>query len=213
MRTTRLAPALALLLALLPTPASAQAASPACGEPCPPSDLFCAARQHVCHAKLDVYRGYMAGLARGVVLHELPPGYRELLQPHFPGLDLAAYRFGFADRQPPGNAVTDCDRTYYGDADFVDALRAGHLAEDAHFDWLFHELAHVRQCREVGGRDGFAQMWFRDLGAAVLGSRNPLALHERMPMEREAADEARRTLEAVRAARDGEGRLMPPPWP
>ena len=102
-------------IAILSTSVGIESASaqvfPVCRETCP--DPFrdpvgaaaCQARISACDGKLASYRAYMTQLGAGVTTYQLPAIYRELLQPFY-SANLANWRFGFSDRQPPNNATT-----------------------------------------------------------------------------------------------------------
>lgn len=145
-----------------------------------PAQLSCAQRQAAFYL-------YLAQMGLGVTLYGLPSDWVDLLQDHFPNVDVGDWRFGFAANQPPDNATTDCDRTYFNDQAFVDDLRQGVVTNHR---WLLHEIAHYDQCIEVGGRDDFAKMWWDDLDLVtleiLLGQTAIDDLHDAMEMEDEA---------------------------
>ncbi len=55
--------------------------------------------------------------------------------------------------------------TYFSDSGYVSKLRTATLGKDSSCDlvtnagpnWLFHELRHMEQCSELGGRDVYAE--------------------------------------------------------
>ncbi|MFZ5877660.1 MAG: hypothetical protein ACOYXU_14835 [Nitrospirota bacterium] len=143
----------------------------------------------VCETKVVLYRRYMDVLGAGVTLYRLPDDYVDQLKGYYPNVNLRSVRFGFSDRQPPGNATTDCHNMYFSSRDYTEKLRTGTVDDD--FFWLYHELRHTEQCKEVGGRDPYAEMWFKHLEYSALTTNinNPdyyKVLHDRMPMERDA---------------------------
>ena len=192
---------------------SAQLVFQVCKETCP--DPFrdpggaavCQARISLCETKLTAYNTYMAQLSAGVTTYQLPAKYREILQPFY-SANLANWRFGFADRQPPGNATTDCNVTYFNRAGFVTLLRDGNL--DGFWGWLFHELRHFSQCGQLGSRDAYSKMWFGHLELAVIQSSNLETLHDRMLMEADADNVATTVLAGTRTMRDIHDRLVRP---
>jgi hypothetical protein len=108
--------------------------SPACDRPCgnPNPNLLdpnagaqnaayaeCVRQEGVCQAALTAYGTYMNQMGFAVTRRSLPQRYVDLLGPFYPHVNLANWRFGFGDRQPPGNATTDCNVTYFNDAAFV----------------------------------------------------------------------------------------------
>jgi hypothetical protein len=153
----------------------------------------------ICADKYWIYQAYMDFMEFGVSVHPLPQEYVDLLQPLYPKIDLRSYRFGYSNRQPPANATTDCDQTFFNDEGFVNRLRDGTLTDDdangAGWYWLLHELQHVQQCTELGGRRNFAERWFRDLELSILVTHldDPSFfddLHNHMPMEEDAIAKA-----------------------
>ena len=143
----------------------------------------------VCETKVALYRRYMDQLGAGVTLYHLPAAYVAQLRDYYPKVRLETVRFGFSNRQPPNNATTDCHNTYFGSREYVDKLRTSTVGNDVY--WLYHELRHTEQCNELGGRDFYAERWFRDLEISALSTNlnNPdyyRVLHDRMPMERDA---------------------------
>ena len=143
----------------------------------------------ICETKVFLYRRYMDQMGAGVKLYHLPDGYVDQLKDYYPNVNLRSIRFGFSDRQPSGNTTTDCHNIYFSSRDYTDKVRTGTV--DSDFFLLYHELRHTEQCKEVGGRDPFAEMWFKDLEYSALATNlnNPdyyKVLHDKMPMERNA---------------------------
>ena len=169
----------------------------------------------LCSDRIAIYKAYMAVLGAGVTMHAIPQVYIDKLQAFYPDVDLHAIKFGFSDRQPPGNATTDCNRIYFSNPDFVAALRDGALLLDDPYgwSWLFHELQHTQQCVELGGRDNYAERWFRDLAisALLLNLAHPESffadLHDRMPMEEDADARMRSIVIVAGNAQDPAGPL------
>ena len=191
----RITAAISLAALSLTVPLSGQGSlvSPACQENCPLTDAVCQARQALCQTKLGLYFGYMTQLGAGVTMRRLPQTYVDVLQPFYTGANLNDWRFGFSDRQPANNATTDCTNTYFNNAGFVDRLANGLLDKSTNineYNWLFHELQHVVQCRAVGGRDRYARMWFNQLEVGFIRNADLATLHDRMPMEGAASSMA-----------------------
>lgn len=157
----------------------------------------------VCESKVALYRRYMDQLGAGVSLVRLPNAYVEQLKNHYPKVNLGTVRFGYSSRQPAGNTTTDCHNIYSARKDFVDRLRNATLGGDPTLlHLLYHELRHTEQCTELGGRDPYAERWFRDLEISALTTNlnNPnyyRVLHDRMPMEKDADARADAVLKAV----------------
>lgn len=202
-----------VLLLSFARPAAGQLVFSVCRETCPDpfrdpgGATICNARVAACETKLGLYNTYMGQLGAGVTTYQLPPVYRELLQPFYSN-NLGTWRFGFSDRQPANNATTDCSVTYFNRANFVTLLRQGAL--DGLWDWLFHELAHFDQCRILGTRDAYSKMWFGHLEIAFIQSNNLETIHDRMMMENSAETVALRVLDRTRAIRDATNRLVRP---
>ena len=194
-------------------PSSAQLVFQVCRETCPDplrdpiGAAACHARISACESKLTLYNTYMGQLGAGVTTYQLPATYRELLQPFF-SANLANWRFGFSDRQPPFNATTDCSVTYFNRANFVLLLRTGEL--DGLWSWLFHELGHLNQCRQLASRDAYAKMWFGHLELAFLQNNDLETIHDRMFMEAQAAAVASRVMTSTVPLRDLTNRLVKP---
>jgi hypothetical protein len=192
-----------------PGAAAARAPAAVCARACPgcePGDgagldlacaaqsLACRSEETLCEAKLAVYHAHMEELAAGVELAVLPATYRRVLGRFFPRLALAAVRFGWSDRQPPDNAITDCDRIYFARSDFVERLRRGELRVATDWLWLLHELRHAEQCAALGGRDAYAARWLDELGLAFLADADLATLHDRIPLEDDADERAKRVF-------------------
>jgi hypothetical protein len=212
-----LIPLLAVALAcLVPGTASAQVISPACQRTCPnpvqdpAGAASCTAAVTTCQTKLGMYVSYMGQLGLGGTQHRLSSLYLDVLRPHFPGVNIDAWRFVFADRQPAGNATTDCSVTYFNNSAYVDRLRSEALSTDSDIGWLAHELWHYVQCGRIGGRDFYATMWFADLNTAFIQNADLATLHGNMPMEQDAFTNSAAILRALRTSRDRNGRLVRP---
>lgn len=192
-----------LAVALLAAAAAgAQPVSPACQENCPtcgvgspPSCVAqataCAARIADCTAKLTAFNGYIAQMRAGVPRYSLTSTFRDVLS-QFYSVNLGQWEFGYSYRQPPNNATTPCDETYFNDSPYVDALGAGTV--DRSWTWLFHEIAHYEQCQQVGGYDFFAKMWWDHLSVSAVESSNLEELHDQMQMEQQAESKAQQVF-------------------
>lgn len=209
----RLFTILSFLICIPAATVSAQLVFKVCAETCPDplrdpgGAAACHTRIAACETKLTMYNGYMAQLGAGVQTFTLPAMYRELLQPFY-SANLANWRFGFSDRQPPGNATTDCNVTYFNRANFVTLLRQGAL--DGLWGWLFHELQHFAQCNTLGSRDAYAKMWFGHLEVAFIQNNDLATLHDRMIMESQADTKSSSVLESTIPIRDSRDRLVRP---
>ncbi len=198
-----------------------------CERTCELADKACLAAVAACETKIHAYNLYTGQMGAGAAAHMLPAVSRSILGSRYPGANLVAYRFAFADRQPPGNATTDCQTTYFSNSAYVDRVRnAG-----ANTNWflLLHELAHVEQCAAGGGREAYAKRWWDELEAAVMAqggridfTQTPQQLadqigslyqrvHDAMPMERAASAKAGTVLTDLnRCCIDLDGRPILP---
>jgi hypothetical protein len=198
------------------TTASAQLVFTVCAETCPNpltdpvGATACHTRIALCETKLTLYNGYMGQLGTGATRYALPALYRDVLQPIYWSGTLANWRFAFGDRQPPRNATTDCNVTYFNDPTMISDLRNATIADSTRWNWLFHELRHFTQCSGLGSRDAYAKMWFGHLDVAFLQNNNLETIHNRMIMESDAASTADRVMTTTRTMRDINNRLVRP---
>ncbi|MBE7418841.1 MAG: hypothetical protein HS128_14075 [Ideonella sp.] len=208
-------------------PATAARAFQACAMNCAATDAACRAAVAACETKIHAYNLYMDQLGAGVARYGLPAVTRTILGPHYPQANLGSYRFGFADRQPPGNAMTDCFTSYFNNQQYVERLRTA--GANTNWNWLLHEVAHAEQCAVGGGRERYARRWWDELEAALAAqgrrvdfTQPPQALaeqmgafylqvHDAMPMERAATAKAGNVRTALnRCCIDRDGRPMLP---
>ena len=181
---------------------------------CIAESLSCRTQRTLCEAKLAAYRAQMDQLGAGVELSSLPTAYLRILAPFYPRLDLATVRFGVSPRQPPDNAITDCDRIYFARSEFVERLRLGELRATTDWLWLLHELRHAEQCASLGGRDAYAVRWLDELGLSFLSDADLATLHDRIPMEGDADRRAEIVLAELSACcRAPDGQLRSPASP
>lgn len=225
------------LFFILLVPGSARAQlSPACDGNCPqfencgvadaacharnvartPEVTQCQAAQSACMSKYTMFTGYLDQMGSGVPLFGLPPFLVQAMEPHFPGISVDQWRFGYSNRQPADNATTDCERTFFNDQAMVNHLKAGEISADSpsgnEIGWLVHEIRHYEQCVEVGGRDFYSELWWGDLSETDLSSMDWKQIHDLMAMEQDAS--ARRDAVVSQLAgcciHPDTGRLIPP---
>ena len=164
-----------------------------------PPNAACVAEIAACEVRIHAYNIYMGQMGLGQQTRQLPGVYRDILIPQYPQINFNTYRFGFADRQPPNNATTDCAVTWFNSQPYVDALAAA--GPNADYFWLLHELTHVEQCTAIGGRERYANRWWNEMttaattrGVTINFNQTPEALaaqigavfaqvHDIMPME------------------------------
>lgn len=196
-----------LALGLLPASASARQGPPPatpgveCPSPCA-GPLSC----RLCALKLELYREYMEVVDAGVDRFPLPDPLVRRLAPWFPGLELGVVEVGLTRKQV-ADGLTDCTRIYLADPVTVAQLRSGNLPRGPVLELFLHELVHVEQCMQMGGRDAYALTWFRDLGvgalALILRGEGWTDLHGAMPMEADAAARAAVLVQEVEEAEGG----------
>jgi hypothetical protein len=194
-----------------------------CERQCAFGDAACAAAIVNCETKIHAYNIYMAHMGdrlttgERVTTHQFPAVHREILGPRYPQVNLTTVRFGFADRQRPGNATTDCNTIYFNDADIVEKLRNASRLSNYFWYWLLHEVTHTEQCPVFGGREAYAKRWWDEMEAAAYArgrtinfNQSPEALaneigglysevHDAMPMELQADNKANAVRTALRA--------------
>ena len=180
-----------------------------CNRNCAPTDVACHAAIAACETRMQAYEIYQGQMAADQTNYKLPAVYQDILRSKYQ-TNLSNYRFGFSDRQPAGNATTDCFTTYFNRKSYVDALRKSD--SNPNWFWLLHEIAHAEQCSSLGGREFYANRWWNELMAAanatgrsinfnqtpqqLAGQMGTLyaSLHDRMPMESAADSKANAVL-------------------
>jgi hypothetical protein len=204
-------------------------------ESCSLDDLGCVARNVTrlpqvaacnlaeadCEGRLGLYRLYMQRVARDVALYPLPRAYVQVLDPYYPSVRLNRVRIGFSGRQPDYNATTDCTKIYFNDPEIVGQIVNGALTvgisrrrpdpDRTRLDWLLHELRHVEQCQEWGGRDHYALRWMEDVTGAMLKSMTLRheVIHANQAMEKDADRVAAWVLARLTHNVDAHRRLVP----
>lgn len=115
------------------------------------------------------------------------------------------------------NAMTDCRTVYFpAGSNMKQEITEGNLARAIvdpsdhrndrrdHSQWLFHELTHTEQCKDVGGRNNYAMKWFSHLSASLIkaiakGQKlNEKNIHDNFPMERQADTKGNRLMAIYR---------------
>ena len=184
-----------------------------------PRITSCTLARAECKIRLGLYQLYMGRMSRGVSMHPLPGHYLRALAPHFPAMDLSQVRIGYSSRQPDNNATTDCKNIYFNDHKMVRRIVKGILwvgvvdgkpdPEQTNLDWLLHELRHVEQCQEWGGRDAYALRWMQDLTQAVLRqmSWQHHQIHNDQAMEKDADRVSLEVLQRLASSIDERGQI------
>ena len=136
------------------------------------------------------YDGYKAFFSHveGEADTAIPEHLHPFLKKHY-SFDPASVRFGHVTKIGGADCITDCNKVYCKQATRIDAVRKGYAWEEIHF----HELQHVQQCKNIGGREDYAKMWFKQFAGSFFKSlftKDPAPfgkeLHDNMPMEADA---------------------------
>ena len=136
----------------------------------------------------DGYKAFFSGV-EGEADTAIPEHLHPFLKKHY-SIDLASVRFGHVTRIKGATCLTDCTKIYCNSQPMIDGVRDG-------YGWIathFHELQHVQQCKDVGGRKDYAKMWFKQFAGSALKAifkKDPASfsdeVHDNMPMEKNAA--------------------------
>jgi hypothetical protein len=141
-----------------------------------------------------LYDGYKAWMRKweGKADTKMAPALADFVQKHYPRIDVSKVRFGYVSSTPSSTCITDCNHIYCDDKSIEDSVKAGVIPQDD-ADLVFHELTHVEQCAELGGREAYAKFWFKNVPVgffkAIDGNPNDDfqdELHDKMPMEKDA---------------------------
>ncbi|MEJ2096832.1 MAG: hypothetical protein P8Y38_06770 [Deltaproteobacteria bacterium] len=169
--------------------------------------------QLVVNSLLSAYRSYFAVVDAGADKHRLPYDVRQKLAPFYGLQLLEQVWYGESNfLQIADAAMTDCHSIYFpSGSGMTDIIEKGNLFNSRHRDdlkWLLHELAHCEQCSQKGGRDSYAQTWFREVALSTItqlfldpGQVSARMLHDAMPMEKDAEQKAVRVLKQLTSAR------------
>jgi hypothetical protein len=113
------------------------------------------------------------------------------------GIDPDWVRWGTVSDTSNSTCITDCNRIYcdaaYPEQRVKDGYDLHRIDDERITDLLFHELQHVRQCKEVGGRQDYSHLWFsnvsKGLGRAIRdgGKISADEIHDLQPMEQDAS--------------------------
>lgn len=141
-----------------------------------------------------LYDGYKAWMRKweGKADTPLPPLLASFVKEHYPRIDVSKVRFGYVSSTPSSTCITDCSHVYCDDHSVIDAIKRGVIPQDD-ADLVFHELTHVEQCAEQGGREAYAKFWFKNLPTGFFNAIDGDIkdefkddLHDQMPMEKDA---------------------------
>ncbi len=146
--------------------------------------------------RYDAYKAFMRKW-EGEAGTKMPRHMRRFLAMHY-DFDPAKIRWGTVSN-PHAGCTTDCYNIY--------CKRTTRVWErltqwETFSELMFHELAHVEQCKKRGGRKKYALMWFGDLPAGFFTSLGngvkdefKNEVHDKMPMEKDAAWKAKKVLQ------------------
>ncbi len=158
------------------------------------------------------YKAYFQIVGGGATMRALPDYVVTRLTGHFDKTMLARVQHGASKHTASDDtAMTDCDKIYFPDGrGHVAAITDGKLfAKDSSgyyvyrgsIHLLLHELTHVQQCINWGGRENYATNWFGQLGSTTLeelftdpAKVSNRRIHNSMPMEGKATENADRIL-------------------
>lgn len=136
--------------------------------------------------RYNAYKAFMRKF-EGKADTKMHPALTDFVKKNY-NLDIASVRWGYASNTP-STCITDCTKIYCNRRDIIDDVKRGVVNRSI----VFHELAHVEQCKKVGGRDDYAKMWFGDLPKGFFGALDPALddkfknkVHDEMPMEKQA---------------------------
>src|SRR3989338_1036520 len=168
------------------------------------------------------YKKYMGHVHGGASdAYKLDPYLRDALMNEYPGDPglLEKVRIYHSSKVPgdgiasSADAVVDCARIYFNDwsmvnnvkdaADYTSPTPVLRLSQDD-LKLLLHELTHVEQCTQLGGRRDYAENWIDALAWAFINEillRGDFGnvtqdIHDAMPMERDAMDKAQQLINA-----------------
>jgi hypothetical protein len=102
-------------------------------------------------------------------------------------------------------AMTNCKSIWFPKgAGMVKKIQKGSM-DDGEIYWFAHELQHVEQCFQKGGKRNYAKMWFGQAPTTWLklilnGKPNDVkkgGLHDAMPMEKDAESKGKQVQDAL----------------
>jgi hypothetical protein len=144
-----------------------------------------------------LYDGYKAYMRKweGKASTPIPAHLHFFIKREY-GIDPDWVRWGTVPDTSNSTCITDCNRIYCDAAFPEQRVREGYnlhrRGDDGVTDLLFHELTHVQQCKEVGGRQGYAHLWFSNLSKGLSrairdgGKISADEIHNLQPMEQDA---------------------------
>ncbi len=145
--------------------------------------------------RYNAYKAFMRKF-EGKAKHKMHPALTDFVKKNYK-LDIGSVKWGYTSNTP-STCITDCTKIYCNKQWIIDRVRSG-LTGDASI--IFHELAHVEQCKSKGGRKNYAKLWFGDLPKGFFGALNPEVkgkfkekVHDKMPMEKKAESKAQKVL-------------------
>ena len=140
-----------------------------------------------------LYDGYKAFMRKweGKADTHLHPALQDFVKQHYPSLDVERIRFGKVGNTPSSTCITDCYDVYCDQDSVLDEVKSGRVESGL---LIFHELTHVEQCQQLGGREAYAKFWFANVPVGFFNAIDgdvkdefKKDVHDKMPMEKAAA--------------------------
>ena len=140
----------------------------------------------------DIYQAFMKKW-EGKAPRGMSDAQKRFVKKYY-NINVTGVRWGQVSN-PYATCTTDCTKIYCKSS----AKVYKHIKNQTLSRLMFHELAHVEQCRQKGGRKGFAKLWFGNLPRGFFKALKPgvkgkfkKKVHGRMPMESQAKSKAAR---------------------
>lgn len=153
----------------------------------------CRKREISASLRYNIYKSFMRHY-EGKADRTLPEEIRPFIEDNY-DFNFDAIRFGNVEDVWRATCITDCEKVYCSEAEVPSLYGNGHSLRFEHMKGIdFHELAHVEQCAKKGGRKGYAEFWFSNLGESIWEAtktalrrddrqRVAKAFHDKNPME------------------------------
>jgi hypothetical protein len=150
------------------------------------------------------YMAYFAVVGGGATMRSLPEDVIQRLKPYYGESLLRDVRYGSSSHTASdGTAMTDCRDIYFPlgtghvatikEGALLQRDASGRLVHENTMRLLLHELQHVRQCGDIGGRVNYGIRWFSEMSGTTIvklitapTTVSSKTLHDAMPMEADA---------------------------
>ncbi len=165
------------------------------------------------------YLAYFKTVSAGAKKRSLPPKVKSEISKYFPKNVLNTVKYASSKHTWGGNAMTDCSTIYFSSKSgkgMVTAInKPEYLFDGGHgnaLHLLLHEIGHVKQCIDWGGRLNYADKWFSQVPISVqaeiienagLPYAKMKAVHDRMPMEKQTENRANSIMSGLGYAKNG----------